>query len=269
MIHVVNNICGIAEWQLEERQSQLYEKACLVSDPNQLHYSRGYPESMSVSVQEREKVEGFSYLSKFYALKDVIEKTGATRFLWVDATIWLRNGWQETISKFLDESGLFLINSGNGKEWTHDKFLSVVNKHREDLNFDLVAGGVFAFDLSHDNGKVFWNGLCEYSNSEDMWFGSCGFPYKPPPDANTKGHRHDQCVMGWIAQQFDLPFAQQDCSGPYFYSQTFLHEHRMSFEEHVDKFGLGTETCPQIDFPSNAIFTHHPTKWHFCNGLLR
>ena len=269
MIHVVSNICGIAEWQLETRQSQLHEKASLVSDPDQLHYSQGYPESMPVSVQEREKNEGFSYLSKFYALKDVIEKTGATRLLWLDATMWLRENWHEVMSKQLDDTGLFLVNMGDGRAWTHDRFYSMINKRREDFTFDLVAGGVFAFDLLHENGKVFWDALCEYSKKEDMWFGSCGYPYKPDIDENTRGHRHDQCVMGWVAHKFDLPFTQDDCFGPHFYSQSYLHQDYESWKEHVAKFGLGTEEYKSIDFPKNAIITHHPTKWHFCTGLKR
>ena len=266
MIHVVNNVCGLAAHQLYERQSQLKEKASLVSPVKSLHYTFGEPETLPESVREREKVEGFSYLSKFYALREAIERTGASQFLWIDATIWLREGWQFVVSSCFEEDGLFLINQGSAREWTSDRFLSLISKDREDFDVDLVTGGVFGFDLDHKNGRAFWDKICEYMDVEDMWFGPCGVPHKKEQigtpelslDTNVKGHRHDQCVMGWVAHQLDLPFAQDGCNGPHFYSQSYLYENRLRWEKHQE-----------IDFPENAAITHHPTRYHFDKTLIR
>ena len=279
MIHVVNNVCGLAAHQLYERQMQLLGKTKKTYPVEFLHYTFGEPETLPESVREREKVEGFSYLSKFYALRQAIESTGANQFLWVDATIWLKEGWDSVVSSYFEQDGLFLINQGCAKEWTSDRFLSLVSKNREDFNIDLVTGGVFGFDLDHKNGRAFWDKICEYMEVEDMWFGPCGMPHKMEQigtpelslDPNVKGHRHDQCVMGWVAHQLDLPFAQDGCKGPHFYSQSYLHDIWAEWKKHVDRYGLGTEVFPakKITFPKNAAMTHHPTRYHFNNTIPR
>ena len=269
MLKVVCNICGKAKYQFKEiLENHMLICSRIVGWDNTI-YSEGKPNSMPSHIVEREKHEGFSYLSKFYALKDCVDR-GETRLLWVDACVHLHEPLLKSVNNHLDEHGCLLIQSNSLlKKWCTDRFCRIINKDRKDLDHNLIIGGVFGFDLNHPAGKDFYDNLEKLTKEESLWFGPCGIPWRNEDvgteqlsmDTSVKGHRHDQAVMSFIVKELmkEKPLMFQTGElGPHFYSQEYINQ---EYEKDPSK--------DAYYFPAEASFTHHPTKYHHEGTLIR
>jgi len=281
ILHIVCNICGKNKKFYEERLIVSHQAAInnlpheLENNKIKLWYTDGYPESMPMSIQKRDNVERFSFLNKFYALQDVIN-LGAKRVAWVDSIITCGRKFYYTLEYHLSNDGTFFLDSPyTYKYFSNDRFLSLIGKNREEYVVKQAFGGLFGFDLNTIRGNSFYNCMKLLSETKpDLWYGSAGKPWFD----EEIGHRHDQCVMGYILDELNIPFSQENFEqnsfeerdgmnllernsyGPYYYDMDWINLQARSRKS--DEQG-------PIYYP-NCCATHHPTGDHFIkNPILR
>lgn len=149
------------------------------------------------------------YGFKIYALKEAA-RLGHDSLLWCDASCWAIRSL-EPIWERIDRAGHLLMDCHNYlSQWSSDRSLAALNFKREEVfSVPLVTGGMFGFRLSHERGRHFFDWLCELATPEVMcgdWNNDHGQVSKDP---RVRGHRHDQVVMGFIAERSGFPLIRQ------------------------------------------------------------
>ena len=259
---IVCNISGPnASNYLETYSNSLRHNASVVSNDVSLVYTNGTPKSQPKSIVDRELVEGFSYLSKFYALKDCIEAMHPDYIIWLDASCRIHNGFIEKAKDIMDKHGVLLLqlNSKGGEWWCTDRFMKCIGEDRNTYTQPVLLTGVFGFKPSHPMGQLFYSALNEKAGIPDMWFGTKGIPFIWDVqgteclslDPRVKGHRQDQSVIEHITKKLNLD-THNNIEQPIFYSQNYIQEKWLKDPSRSDYY-----------FPSDALVTHHPPETHF------
>ena len=262
---IVSNICGIDMPHYEESLERLEKNVkSLYGDSIITSFTKGQPKSKPLEITERENHEGFSYLSKFYALKDAIEQHNPEYVIWTDSTMFLQNVFLERSKSILDQNGVMLLSGYTGvtyglEWWANDRFFDIIKEKRSSYKMPYITGGLYGIKISHPNGKLFWEQMTFYSDISNIWFGSSGFPWRPDDvgtdkislDERVKGHRHDQCVMSHIVIQNNLPIYDEK-QNPMLYTQSYIQEQYMK-----------DPSKSSYHYPADAPVIHYPTRAHF------
>lgn len=271
---LVSNISGVKQNYYTHRFWDSHRhNVSVFGDQINYFYLEGTPKSQPIDIEEREKTEGYSYLSKVYSLLDCVDEHNPEYLIWLDATVQLHEPFLEKSKSIMDKDGVMLLcDAMSGREWwTTDRFFDMVDETREDFKMPEVVGGLYGFKMSHPMGVRFFTTLLEYAEKRDLWFGPCGIPWEDPLhssigtpelslDPRVKGHRHDQCVMGYMAVKYNFKL-HDNKKDPIFYNQQYIQDQAKADPNYTDD--------KAYYFPYGAPATHHPTNAHFSGGLAR
>jgi hypothetical protein len=147
------------------------------------------------------------YAFKSFCIKDAIE-LGYTSILWMDSAVWIQHDVNKLFDIIEEKGYLILRNGWTQANWSTDAQLEAFNLTRDEAEtMPHPMACVIGFHVNENT--VDW--IHDYINKYPLFVGAWNNSGNVcSQDMRCLGSRHDQTILGFIANQYGLEFTNTE-----------------------------------------------------------
>lgn len=147
------------------------------------------------------------YAFKVFVLKEAIDK-GYTSIIWMDSAVWIQHDITQLFDKVEREGHLIFRNGWTQANWSTDAQLEAFNVTRDEAeSMPHPMACVIGFHVNDQS--IEW--IHDYINGYPLFVGAWNNTDNVcSSDMRCLGSRHDQTILGFVANKYVLKFTNTE-----------------------------------------------------------